>query len=167
MTVRFRKSTQHGATLVELIVSIVVISVGLAGVLIVINRNVASSADPMLQQQAVAIAEAYIEEIETKSFTVGPGVTRAMFDDIFDYHNLANNGCTSTTAACPTLGSCACDQNGSPIAGLQGYVVSVQVTTAGLHDITQLSGNAASIQVTVAPPQGNAIALSGYRTNYY
>lgn len=167
MTARFRKSTQHGATLVELIVSIVVISVGLAGVLIVINRNVAASADPMLQQQAVAIAEAYIEEIETKSFTVGPGVTRATFDDIFDYHNLANNGCTSTTAACPTLGSCACDQNGNPIAGLQGYVVSVQVTTAALHDITQPSGNAASIQVTVAPPQGNAISLSGYRTNYY
>lgn len=167
MSAYFRKSTERGVTLVELIVSIVVISVGLAGVLLAINRNVASSADPVIRQQAVAIAEAYLEEIETKSFTVGPGVTRATFDDIFDYHNLANNGCTSTTAACPTLGSCVCDQNGNPIAGLGGYVVNVTVQTAALHSITQASGNAALIQVTVTPPQGDAVTLSGYRTNYF
>lgn len=166
MTASIRQFREQGATLVELVVSIVVISIGLVGVLLVINRNALSSADPVIQQQSVAIAESYLEEILTKSFTVGPGNTRATYDDIFDYHNLANNGCTATTAACPALGNCVCDQTGTPIAGLRGYVVNVQVTAAALGDITAASGNAALIQVTVTPPFGNAVTLSGYRTNY-
>jgi len=44
-----------GATLVELVVSIVVISIGLAGILSVMNRNLSSSGDPMVQHQAIAI----------------------------------------------------------------------------------------------------------------
>jgi MSHA pilin protein MshD len=164
MTRFIRKTAEQGATLVELIVSIVVISVGLVGVLLVINRNALSSSDPVIQQQTIAIAESYIEEILTKSFTVGPGVTRSTYDDIFDYNGLANNGCTATTAACPTLGSCVCDQTGAPIAGLRGYVVNVQVTNTALDDIA--AANAALIRVTVTPPFGNAVTLSGYRTNY-
>jgi len=165
MSAESRTSRQRGATLVELVVSIVVIAVGLAGVLLVINRNILSSADPMIQQQTIAIAESYLEEILSKSFTVGPGATRPDFDDIFDYHNLLNNGCTITTPPCPTLGSCVCSQTGAPIAGLQGYAVAVQVTNVALHDIG--SANAASIRVTVTPPFGGApVTLSGYRTNY-
>lgn len=161
------KAVEYGATLVELIVSIVVISVGLAGVLLVINRAVSSSADPMIQHQTVAIAEAYLEEILAKDFSPGPGAIRGQFDDVDDYHDLANNGCTATTPACPALGSCVCDQTGAPIAGLQGYAVNVQVTDAALGDITVASGDAKLIQVTVTPPLNvPPVTLSGYRTNY-
>ena len=44
-----------GVTLVELIVSIVVIGVALAGVMVVIVRNTSASADPMIWHQAVIV----------------------------------------------------------------------------------------------------------------
>jgi MSHA pilin protein MshD len=161
----FRTLRARGATLVELIVSIVVIGVALAGVLAVIVRNALTSADPMIWHQSVAVAEAYLEEILTKNFVAdGVEATRALYDDVSDYNNLTNNGCVTTTAACPALGDCACDQNGNPIDGLRSYAVSVQVIAEDLNGTG--AANALRVQVTVAPPAGGAITISGYRTNY-
>lgn len=153
---------QAGVTLVELIVSIVVISVGLAGVLVVMDRTTASSADPMVQHQAVAVAEAYLEEILARDFagpdgtdaTFGPeaGESRATFDSVNDYHNLSDSG--------------ARDQNDQAIAALTQYSVSVTVTPQALNDITAASGDAVLVAVSVAAPGGTTIRLSGYRTNY-
>lgn len=158
----------YGTTLVELIITIVIVSAALAGVLMVINLNTRSSADPMIHHQTIAIAEAYLEEILTKEFTdpdgTNAGETRATYDNVADYHNLANNGCLTTTAACPTLGSCACTQNGDPIDGLQGYTVGVQVTSEALGSIGAAS--VWRVEVTVTPSRGDAIAISSYRTNY-
>ena len=156
----------RGVTLVELIVSIVVIGVAVGGVLAVMTRNTQSSADPMVQHQATAIAEAYLEEILTKEFADpgGPPETRATFDNVADYHNLVDNGCINTTAACPALGDCACDQNGDPIDGLDRYTVIVEVASEGLNGIPAV--NAFRVTVTVTTPQGGAIPVSGYRTNY-
>lgn len=169
---------QRGVTLIELVVSIVVISVGLAGILLVMNRTTRSSADPMVQHQAIAVAEAYLEEILLKPFdetaasgnpedAPNPGpdageTSRPLFDDVNDYHNLANNGCVTTTPACPSLGSCACDHDGAPISSLQGYTVSVTVDPAA-----SLNGTPAErVQVDVAGPGGVSVTMSGYRTNY-
>lgn len=156
--------SSRGVTLVELIISIVVIGVAVAGVLVVMTRNTQSSADPMVQHQATAIAEAYLEEILTKEFTDpgGPPETRATFDNVADYDGLINNGCINTTAACPMLGDCACDQNGDPIDGLNGYTVNVVVADEGLNGIASTF----RVTVTVTHPQVGAIPVSGYRTNY-
>ena len=160
MKTRFRMA---GVTLVELVLAIVVIGVALAGIMVVIVRNVSSSADPVIWHQSVAVAEAYLEEILTKNYVSNgtAGETRATYDDVDDYNNLANNGCMTTTAACPTLGSCACDQNGNPVAGLAGYSVNVLVISETLN------GTAAKrVQVTVTAPTGGSVVVSGYRTNY-
>ena len=61
-------SSQSGVTLVELVVSIVVIAVGVTGVLMAIQFTTGHSADPMLQQQAVAIADSYMDEILLHSY---------------------------------------------------------------------------------------------------
>lgn len=168
--------TQRGATLVELVISIVVIAVGLVGVLAVMDRVTRSSGDPMVEQQAIAVAEAYLEEILLKAYDEAaatgtpegpPGpdageTDRTLYNDVNDYDGLANNGCVTTSAACPTLGSCACDQNGNPIASLRGYSVAVQVDTAAT-----LNGVPASrVQVSVTAPDGVSVTLGGYRTNY-
>jgi MSHA pilin protein MshD len=160
MKTRFR---EYGVTLVELVVAIVVIGFALAGIMVVIVRNVSSSADPVIWHQAVAVAEAYLEEILTKDYVSNgtAGENRATYDDVDDYNNLANNGCLTTTAACPTLGSCACDQNGDPIAGLAGYNVNVQVIPDTLNGVA-----AKRVQVTVTTPAGSSLVISGYRTNY-
>ena len=142
----------RGVTLVELIISIVVIGVAVAGVLVVMTRNTQSSADPMVQHQATAIAEAYLEEILTKEFTDpgGPPETRATFDNVADYNLLINNG--------------ARDQNDNPIIGLESYKVEVEVLNEGLNGIA--AANAFRVTVTVTHPQIGAIPVSGYRTNY-
>jgi len=61
-------SSQSGVTLVELVVSIVVIAVGVTGVLMAIQFTTGHSADPMLRQQAVAIADSYMDEILLHSY---------------------------------------------------------------------------------------------------
>lgn len=155
-------SSQTGVTLVELVISIVIISIAVTGVLLVIQRNTLSSANPMVTYQSIAIGEAYLEEILLQDFvepgTAGPdsgpeaGETRATYDDVSDYHNLTDNG--------------ARDRTGTAIVGLEDYSVTVSVTVEALGDITQASGNAKRVVVTVTGPDGQAIPLSGYRTNY-
>lgn len=59
---------QRGVTLIELLVFIVVLSLGLAGLLTVFNQVVRNSADPLLTKQALAVADAMLEEILLKDF---------------------------------------------------------------------------------------------------
>jgi MSHA pilin protein MshD len=144
----------RGTTLVELIVSIVVISVALSGVLMVIVRNTSASADPMIWHQATAIAEAYLEEVLTKNFTAnGVEASRNLYDDVMDY-----NGINETPPR---------DQNGTAIAALAGYTVSVEVRSdEPLGNPAILAASVRRVTVTVTPPTGGAIAISSYRTDY-
>jgi len=59
---------QSGVTLVELILSMVIISIALTGVMTVMNLTVSHSADPVVNHQAVAIAEACMEEVLLEPF---------------------------------------------------------------------------------------------------
>ena len=150
---------QEGMTLVELIVVMVVISVALAGVMSVINYATLYSADPVLRRQAVAIAEAYMEEITLKNYldpddgTLCPGNegNRALYDNVCDYNGLADSG--------------AHDQNDNAISGLDNYSVRVSVAPQNYGP----SGNAVPglrIDVTVTDPGGADLMLSGYRADY-
>lgn len=159
----------RGFTLVEVVLAIVVIAAGLTGLFVVMTETTAKSSDPMIVTQAHAVAEAYLEEILLRAYNdpspLGSeaGETRATFDDVDDYDGLVANGCLTTTPACPSLGSCACDQFGNPLAALSGYTVNVSVAT------TTLNGAAAKLAtVTVgyaADPKLSA-SLSGYRVEY-
>lgn len=65
----FAAGCQRGVTLVELIVFIVVIGVGVAGLLTVSGPIVRDSADPMLRKQMVAVAESLLNEVMQQPFT--------------------------------------------------------------------------------------------------
>ncbi len=149
-----RLYNNRGFTLIELIISIVVVSIALGGVLMAINYTVTHSADPMLQHQALAIAESYLEEILLKPFADPDGVdgegSRALFDDVDDYDGLSDSG--------------ARDQTGTAIAGLDNYTVDVVVTNTALNGIGD--SNSKKITVTVSHPLGFNMTLSGFRTNY-
>lgn len=119
---------QGGASLVEMVVSIVIISISATAVMMLVTQVGRSSADPMVRAQAAAIAQAYMDEILVQALddpdggeVGGPesGETRATYDDVSDYHGLADNGG-------------ARDQTGSAIAGLAGYNVAVAVEAATL-----------------------------------
>ncbi len=151
-----RKSTirRHtGFTLIEVITTIVVLAIAATALLSVYTSMVRGSADPMIQQQAVSIAEAYMEEILLKNFTVGPETTpRPNFDDVQDYNGLTDVG--------------ARDQSDNPITGLGAYTINVTVFADDLNGITSASGDALRIDVTIRHAATGSIVLSGYRTNY-
>ena len=63
------RNNQRGISLVELIMFIVIVSVALAGILLVMNTVTKGSADPLIHKQALAIAESLLEEVELMPFT--------------------------------------------------------------------------------------------------
>lgn len=158
---------------------IAIVSIGVAGILSVMTYTSRHSADPMVQQQALLIAESYMEEILLKRFTdptTSPATTqicptpevggRASYDNTCDYHNLSN-----------TAG--AVDQLGNTVAGLTAYNVSVSVTGA-VGDATALGPTASQVnntgalrvlrvdvEVTHDDDSNFSVRLTGYRTNYY
>lgn len=60
---------QHGASLIELIMFIVIITIALAGILLVMDTVTGRSADALIRKQALAIAEALLEEVVLMPFT--------------------------------------------------------------------------------------------------
>ena len=63
------RRTARGFSFIELIIFIVIISIAVAGILMVMNYTTAHSADAQLRKQALAIAESLLEEIELARFT--------------------------------------------------------------------------------------------------
>lgn len=159
-TLRRRPSREAGLTLVELVIATVVIAIAVTGTLLAMNLVTRHSADPVIDQQAAAIAEAYLEEILPKSFldpttnTVcpPPESSRPLYDNVCDYNGLVDAG--------------ARDQDGNAVAGLSGYRVSVVVdTAASLNGLTG-SNNVLRVDVTVTHAPDVSVTLSGYRTDY-
>jgi len=155
---------QRGISLVELIMFIVIVSVALAGILLVMNVTTKSSADPLVRKQALAAAESLLEEIELQDFnpatgavlvgTVTQGNRASAYHIVSDYQGFATTGIYTVDGI-------------APIAKLGNYnITSVSVANAALGSITSGSGNAVLITVTVTDPQGNQIAIDGYRTAY-
>src|ERR1019366_1941127 len=63
------RHNQRGISLIELIMFIMIVSVALAGILLVMNVTTLHSSDPLVHKQALAIAESLLEEIELMPFT--------------------------------------------------------------------------------------------------
>jgi MSHA pilin protein MshD len=172
---------QRGLSLVELIMFMVVVSAALAGVLKVFVQATTNSVDPMLQRQALAIAESLLEEVQLMAFTycdpddanvetatssagcaslaesIGPeaGETRftaPQFDNVNDYHGYSMNGIVDIT--------------NTAVAGLSGYGASVTVANDTLGSITSGSGDALRITVSVTGPNSTSVTLAGYRSRY-
>lgn len=146
----------RGFTLIEVIIFIVVVGAGLAGILLVSNTVVKSSADPMVRKQATAIAESIMEEVMQKEFTDPDGVqggesTRDTMDDVDDYHGKTEALFNSTSPG------------GWP-AALDGYQVAISVS-ADTTVVGTASKPAKQISVTVTRG-AESITLVSYRGNY-
>lgn len=146
-----------GFSLVEMIICIVVISIALTGVMSAIiyaNRN---SADPLIRQQAITLAQGMMEEVMLRNFLQSGSTSSCppsdgQYDNICDY-----NGYTET-----------------PPAPLDHYTVAVRVVptddlgVAGSPqlDILGSANDVLRIDVTVTHDSGASVTLSAYRTNY-
>jgi MSHA pilin protein MshD len=171
---------QRGVSLVELIIFIVVVGVAVAGVVAALRLGAATSTDPMVHKQALAIAEALLEEVQLQPFTYcdpdDPAAATALsaafcatpevigaeggetrgnaatpFDNVSDYH------------AAP-LGAGISGIDGTAIAGLGAYSATISVTQQGLDVIP--GAEALLIRVQVTGPSNVTVVLDGYRTRY-
>jgi len=144
---------QGGFTLVEMIVAIVILGVGLAGVMLAFSTAARGSADPVVHQQMLAIAEEMMEEIQLKPYasasnSAPAGCARDTYNDVSDYQGYATSGQI-------------CTVDGVAIAELASYSVSVGVAT------DSLAGVAAARRITVTVTRGSdSFALTGWRTDY-
>lgn len=145
---------QRGMTLVELVIAIVIIGIAAAALYSAMASLVGRSADPMLRQQSLLLAEAYLEEILAQAYA-DPGAAacsqRACFDDVLDYHNLDEQ---------PPQ-----DARGAVLNQLAGYRVRVSVSDSSLA-AGAASVAARYVEVRVTDPKGDELRLGGYRSNY-
>lgn len=168
-----------------------IIGVSVAGVLMVYDNSVRKSADPMVRKQAVAIAEAMLNEVLAQAYTY------------CDPQDAANDAATppAGTGACTGGAAGSQDKGGGTLgpqpasegrfnatdpfdnvgdyhgygtsgtvygmdgaAAVSGYSVSVSVTRAGAS--FSLAADAAlrvDVQVT---GRGETVTLTGYRFRY-
>jgi MSHA pilin protein MshD len=145
---------QSGVTLIEVVVAIVIVAMAATAILGAMGSITMRGAETIVRQQAVAVAEAYLEEILLQPVAFPGGVVptnRASFNDEDQYNGLNDVG--------------ARDQFGNAITYLSGYTVSVAVSqTAALTGIA--AAQARQINVTVTDPNGVAVQLTGYRANF-
>ncbi len=182
----FHLRRQSGVSLFELIFFMVIVSIGLVGILSVMDLTTRHSADPLQRKQALAIAEAILEEVqllpmaitdpcrepaeagapcaEQDNAPVAGAKARGSLENPFtvvdDY-----NGLTLSEGATP--GSIA-----DAVVIPAGYGVGVTVQTSSLGPIAE-EPNAATdaaarlITVTVTYDQGREkMVVQGYRGSY-
>jgi len=191
-----RGSCCRGVSLVELVVFIAIISTALAGILGVMSFTTRASADPLAQKQALAIAEAYLEEALAMPFTYcDPDDVNAATAQSTAAVNPADptrcaavlegigpEGETRGSATTPYdnvndyhgIAGVPTNVDGTPIGGLGAYQVAVAVAAAPLvassATVAATDGNgrplSLRVTVTVNGPNGVTVVLDGYRARY-
>lgn len=192
---RHRPRAEHGISLVELIVFIVIVGIAVAGVVGALSMATRASADPMIQKQALAIAEALLEEVQLQPFTycdpddpqaataqsaaVGAtGCTEAgSVENLMAAETTPPYGPEDRLSATnpydnvndynslPTMLGIT-DLTGAAIPGLGGYTATVSVANQALAPVP--ASESLLITVTVTGPTGTntKVVLDGYRMRY-
>jgi MSHA pilin protein MshD len=182
---------QRGLSLIELLVFIVVVGIAVSGVLSVYSLNARSSADPMVQKQALAIAESLLEEVLAKPYTycdpddanvesagsyadcatmpediMGPetaGTAETRYANLTPFDNV-NDYHDFSMAVIEDL------TTGTAVPGLGGYSATIQVQPVadfnGIVPVVPGDNETLLVTVTVTAPGNHSVSLSGYRTRY-
>jgi MSHA pilin protein MshD len=178
---------QSGLSLIELVMFIIIVSVGVAGILSVMNVTAKSSSDPMLRKQALAIAESLLEEIQLQPFTYcdptdanvetasgafvgaggcatlaegsGPETGESRYSTTSPFNNVNDY---AGAADFPMVG--IRDLSNSSIAGLENYTATVTIANSAIGTVP----SDASLRIDVRVTSGNTVdvTLTGYRTRY-
>jgi MSHA pilin protein MshD len=148
------RSRHRGVTLVELVVAITIVAIAVTTILGAFAAVATRSADAMMQEQAIAIAESYLSEILQRRVVdpngPPPNTGRASWELVDQYNGLVDVG--------------AHDQFGSATPSLTSYTVSVSTSQSALAGVPAAA--ARRIDITVSYPPSASVILSGYRTSY-
>jgi MSHA pilin protein MshD len=172
------RARARGLTLLEVVIFIVVLAVGFAGMLVLYNQVTRSSVDPVVRKQALAIAQSLLEEIELMPYTYcDPDDANVATATVAA---LGPNGCAATVEGpgseggetrysnaqrfdnvsdyrnfCMGPGTPACPDpvittaSGVAVAGLADYRVDVSVDPVGAGDFPPVPANA-GLRITVS-----------------
>jgi MSHA pilin protein MshD len=157
-------SWQRGITLVELIVFIVIVSVGVAGLVSVIGPMVRTSADPMVTKQLTAIAESILNEAMHQPYTWcdpdDPKLTPE--GQPIAQRALSYGDCTPGFSQ-NTLGAVPSTEMPRAIAPAAGYDNVADYGSFSMNDISDAAGNYVMTGynvVTVVAQVGTAMGLA-------
>jgi MSHA pilin protein MshD len=161
-----------------------------------VTSSAKHTADPVVQEQAVAIADAYLQEILQKGFCDPDDTSFGIVGGLSHCRpNPSWAGCTAsicggtcggnganslTPEASRTSYDDICDYNGlsqsprdqndTPLPGLSLYTATIAVVgdaTAIVGALVGTNGQTARVDVTVSHPALPApVVVSGYRVNY-
>ena len=172
---RRNAALEHGFTLVEMVVIIVVLAVGLTAYLVLVNQTLARSGNPLIEQQAYAVAQSYMEEVLSQPFcdpdfsTDCPTActsssacsacnavegSRASYDSVCDYASLSDTDAADFTGG---------------VSGLEGYNVDVTVADSGvtLGTLSSATGQVLRVDVRVRHAgAGVDVTLHAYKVNF-
>jgi len=129
-----------GVTLIEMVVTIVVLSIGLGGIMIGISQSIRSNADPVRLVQAVFIAKAEMRELLSQPFTTVAG--------------LASPQVVVGTTKWPTF-----------FTYLSTYDISYTITASGVTDFADIPDtDIVKVVVSVSyDAHQSPVVLTGYR----
>ena len=163
---------QAGVTLIELVITIVITSVAIAGVLGAFATITERSAEPLIQSRATSLAQLYLDEIMArqyeKSTPLGGGRAeegvdcspdpndiedRDDFQVVNDFHTGEGNFQEPRLA-----------QQSDEL--YSGYQIQILVGCVGGEFNNLGESDAKSIEVTVQDPRGRETTLSVYRGNF-
>ena len=178
--------SQSGLTIVEIVVTIVILGIALAAVAGMVGLGLSQSSNTLIETRAVALGYSYVDEILGRRFdertpqsrvppcyglvggsrctaqaSFGPdgAENRRTFDDVDDFHDLKEGAGESGPLE---------DAEGNPRPGYENFRVDVQVWYAGDDAVLGLDETDAKlITVTVEHTQLNlSWEFSAYRGNF-
>ncbi|HFE37227.1 MAG TPA: prepilin-type N-terminal cleavage/methylation domain-containing protein [Gammaproteobacteria bacterium] len=172
-----RRRSSQGFTLIEIVIVIVLIGSMMAGMTTLFVSNIEKSHRPFLRQRALAVADAFMDEIQYKrwnenspigggcvktasSCASGPaaaaigddGESRQDYDDIDDF-NVINNQSPPQ------------DSSGNNMPGYSGYSVTVTVSQPSADWNGVPAADVRLITVSVTSSINETITLTAYRLN--
>jgi len=180
MSIRF--DLQRGITLIEQVMFIVIVSVGVIGLVSVMNPSIRASADPMLTKQLVAIAESLLHEVMHQPFTwCDPddlaATTAQSYADCANPQNVVGPTPVVETRYAGGAGTAfdnVRDYGGFSMANVDdpsasnamaGYTANIAIAQAGTA--LGLADDSAALTVTVTVTRGTeTFSLTGYRFRY-
>ncbi|SHE20804.1 prepilin-type N-terminal cleavage/methylation domain-containing protein [methanotrophic endosymbiont of Bathymodiolus puteoserpentis (Logatchev)] len=113
-----KNRAQLGITLIELIISMVIISISLTGIFTVMNLTVSHSADPVIYHQALSIAEACLEETLLEPYT---SLSPCTLSNIPANYNVSSNISHEVLSGIPVKKVLVTATSGSTSIELAGY----------------------------------------------
>lgn len=182
-------AAQRGVTLIELIMFMIIVSVGVAGLVSVVGALTRDSADPMIRKQMITTAESLLNEVLQQPFTfcdpddANAATANGTADCAGTSQDKGGAALTSATPATETRNPAAALQfdnvadyggfnNGGAdivdilgINPMTGYQASVAVTRVGTL-FTLPDDAVLRVTVTVTHDGQSPLSLNGYRFRY-